>query len=149
MRHLRGFTLIEMLVVLAICGVLAAIVYPSYAAHLTAARRLEGQVALLDAMQKQEAYYTGHNTYVVFSSSAAAAEGARFRWWSGSTAAQSAYELSAQACPGVPLQRCVELHAVPGTPKVDASFRDRECGTLTLNSAGQSGATGPRKRCWP
>lgn len=147
-RH-RGFTLIELLIVAAITGLLVAIVYPSYASYMTGARRIEGQTALLNTMQQQERYYSQHNTYIAFSSAPTEPDEKLFRWWSGASAAQSAYELSGRACPGVPLQRCIELQAVPGTAKVDAKFHDAQCGTLTLNSAGQTGASGIKKRCWP
>lgn len=149
MTHRRGFTLIELLIVVAIAGILAAIAYPSYASYVTSARRLEGQTALLDIMQKQERYYSQHNTYVAFTSAWTEPDEKLFRWWSGANASHSAYELSGRVCPGVPLQRCIELRAVPGTPKVDKNFRDEDCGTLTLNNVGTHGATGPAKRCWP
>ena len=149
MKHCSGFTLIELLIVAAIAGLLAAMVYPSYASYLAGARRIEGQTALLLALQQQERYYTEHNTYVAFSSDAPGPDAKFFPWWSGATPAQSAYELSGHACPGVPLQRCIELRAEPGTPKVDKSVRDADCQILTLDSTGATGASGPRKRCWP
>lgn len=149
MNNRSGFTLIELLIVTAIIGLLASLAYPGYASYMASARRMEGQSALLELMLQQERYYAQHNRYLAFSAGQGEAEEAHFRWWSGSTAAASAYELSARACPGLPLGSCVELRAVPGTAKVDASFRDRACETLTLTSGGQPGATGPRKRCWP
>jgi type IV pilus assembly protein PilE len=149
MTHRRGFTLVELMIVVAVTGLLAAMVYPSYASYMTGARRIEGQTALLDVLQKQERYFSQHNTYVPFSSASTEPDEKLFRWWSGASAPQSAYELRGQACPGIPLQRCIELEAVPGTPKVDASFHDKECGTLTLNNVGRTGSSGPKKRCWP
>ncbi len=149
MKHRSGFTLIEIMVVLAIVGLLAAMTYPSYAGYLVKARRLEGQTALLDAMQKQERYYSQHNTYVAFSSRSSDPDEKLFNWWSGASPQHSAYELSGQACPGVPLQRCIELRAEPGTERVDKQFRDTECGTLTLNNVGQHGNTGTYRKCWP
>jgi type IV pilus assembly protein PilE len=144
-----GFTLIEMLIVLAVMMVLAAIVYPSYAGYVVKARRIEGKSALMEAVQQEERYYTRSNTYIAFSAESTDAQERRFKWWSGSAAATSAYELSARACPGRELSQCVEVRATPGTAKVDPSFRDADCQELTLNSAGERTAAGPSARCWP
>lgn len=144
-----GFTLAELLVTMVIVLILAAIALPAYTSFMTKTRRVEGQAALLDAMLQQERYYTQHQTYIAFSSASTAANEQAFRWWSGKVAADSAYELSGRACPGIPLARCIELRAEPGTALVNASFRDPECATLVLTSAGESYATGTLPRCWP
>lgn len=144
-----GFTLVELLIVMAIAGILAAIAYPGYTSYLVKARRAEAQLALLTVMQQQEHFHSNHNTYVAFSGPPSAPEAPAFRWWSGDTAAHSAYEISGHACLEAPVERCIELRATPGTSRVNASFRDDECGTLTLNSVGQHSASGPRQGCWP
>lgn len=149
MRRLQAFTLVELVAVMAVILILVSLVYPSYSAQMRKVRRVEGQVALLETMQHQERYYSEHNAYLPFSAAATTQDAQRFRWWSGSSASKSAYELSAKACADEPLGRCIELHAVPGTPRVDASFRDVECGTLILNSTGAFRATGSGTRCWP
>lgn len=142
-----GFTLVEVMMVLVILSVLAALAYPSYAGYITRTRRMEGQVALMNAMQQQEQHRALHHSYVAFSS---AAPVAGMAWWSGNGAAGSAYELDAQACPGSLLRDCVLVSARPGTANVDTRFRDPECGTLTLSSTGEQGATGSSaSRCWP
>ncbi|QNB01401.1 type IV pilin protein [Massilia sp. Se16.2.3] len=142
----RGFSLIELMVVLVILSLLAVVAFPSYSSYVNRARRLEGQVALVDAMQQQEHHHALHHSYVAFSA-AAPREG--LRWWSGNSALDSAYELDAEACPGSELRDCVLLRARPGTPNVDVRYRDAECGVLTLSSRGEQGADGPGKRCWP
>jgi type IV pilus assembly protein PilE len=147
MNMKRGFTLIEVLVVLVILSVLAALAYPSYAGHITRTRRTEGQIALIEAMQQQERYHLQHNSYVEFSSSADA-EALGLRWWSGTSAAVSAYELDAHACAGQDIADCVEVRARPGTDKVDSRFHDPECGALTLDSLGAHASQGAG-RCWP
>lgn len=149
MNRGRGFTLIDVLIALAIIVVLAAIAYPSYAGFIIKTRRIEGQIALIETVQQQERFYTRNNTYIGFTSDSSDEQEKRFKWFSGSAAPGSAYELSARACPGRELSECVKVQATPGTAKVDANFRDADCQTLTLNSAGEKTASGPSARCWP
>jgi type IV pilus assembly protein PilE len=146
MSRPRGFTLVEMLIVLLILAILASVAWPGYTGSLTKMRRMEGKVALIGAMQRQEQHHALYHTYVAFSQ---AEPVAGLPWWSGSGAAVSFYELDAEACPGSELRDCVRLRARPGTANVDARFLDPECGTLTLDSRGGQGASGTSNRCWP
>lgn len=63
MRNTNGFTLIEMLIALAIVGILTAIAVPSYQDSVRKTKRAEGKSLLLDAAQKQEQHFTEHNRY--------------------------------------------------------------------------------------
>jgi type IV pilus assembly protein PilE len=147
-----GFTLLEVLIVLAIVSVLVSIAYPTYAGYIVRTRRAEGQVALIEAMQKQERHRALRNSYIAFSADDAEPETAGFPRWSGQAAASSAYELDARACAGQDIADCVEIRARPGTARVDTRFADPECGALTLDSLGRQGAQGMRadgRGCWP
>lgn len=144
-----GFSLVELLVVLTIFGILASMVYPSYADYVRRARRLEGKAALIEMMEKEERLYTRSNTYAAFSAAEPGPAQNGFRWWSAATAANSAYELQARPCIQAGLAQCVELVAMPGTSAVDGRFRDSECGTLKLISTGEQLAEGQGKACWP
>lgn len=149
MERIGGFSLVEALVTVVIFGVLAAHAYPSLERYVIRVRRNEGEAALMRLMQQQERYYSQYNSYIAFSSGSTDPEAMLFRWWSGTKASTSAYEVEGKACEGEPISQCVRLVARPGTRMVDVNFHDEECQELTLTSTGLRLASGPGVRCWP
>jgi type IV pilus assembly protein PilE len=147
MRILRkaelAFTLIELVVAVAIAAILAAIAFPSYQESVRKAKRAEGRAALMELMHQEERYFSQNNTYVAFSAASSAEQEKQFRWYSASTPQTSAYEMKAEACPGDTVRVCVLLTAMPGTGKVDGNFKDPVCGQLTLDSTGAIGPATP------
>jgi type IV pilus assembly protein PilE len=63
MQQFKGFTLIELMIVVAIVGILATIAYPSYQEHLMKSRRSDAQALLLDLAARQERYYFDEAKY--------------------------------------------------------------------------------------
>ena len=61
--QLRGFTLIEVMIVVVIISILAAIAYPAYQSQLQQSRRIDAQTALLELAQYMERYYTTNGSY--------------------------------------------------------------------------------------
>lgn len=62
-RKQFGFTLMELMITVAIVGILAAIAYPSYTSFITRSNRSEGQGELLRFANLQEQYFVDYRTY--------------------------------------------------------------------------------------
>lgn len=64
MKTQRGFTLIELMVVVAVIGILASIGIPAYNDYVTRGKLVEGTSALSDGRVKMEQYFQDNRTYV-------------------------------------------------------------------------------------
>ncbi|MCS4509841.1 type IV pilin protein [Xylophilus ampelinus] len=117
-------------------------------------RRAQARSALVELMQQQERYMTQRNTYMVFSTAAAAAvAGATFKVYSGDSPTNPAYSLTANVCPvdsngnQPDATVCIKLIARPNTP-------DPKLTEINLTSTGikdcilNAGFT-DKKICWP
>ncbi|MGY4533750.1 type IV pilus assembly protein PilE [Pseudomonas sp. TE3786] len=62
-RTMQGFTLVELMLVVTVIGILAAIVYPNYQEYVMRSNRTEGIALLNDAAARQERYFAQNNTY--------------------------------------------------------------------------------------
>ena len=62
-KYMRGVTLLEMLIVVVIISILAAIAYPNYREYITRAKRTEAKAALLQVATQQERFYLQNNSY--------------------------------------------------------------------------------------
>jgi type IV pilus assembly protein PilE len=64
-RHMRGVTLLELMIVVVIIGIMASIAYPNYREFVARAKRNEAKAALLQIAQNQERFYLQNNTYTL------------------------------------------------------------------------------------
>lgn len=129
MNSTRGFTLIEVMITVAIVGILAAIAYPSYQSYILRSHRSEGMALLSEAAARMERYYAQNSTY-------ATATPSRLGLTSTANAttvnsANGYYSLSL----GTPSATTYSLSATPQ----NAQTADT-CGILTLDSTGLRGA---------
>ncbi|OBY60078.1 type IV pilin [Pseudomonas sp. AU12215] len=134
----RGFTLIELMVVVTIIAIISAIAYPSYQEYVRKARRADAEASLMELSQFMERYYTANGRYTT---SANAAIGLPFSE-SPKDGATKYYTLAFSGTP------TATTYVLSATPK--GAMSGDTCGTLTLSNTGVkgqgSGAT--LSDCW-
>ena len=128
-----GFTLIEVMIVVVIIGILAAIAYPSYDEYVKRANRSEGQALLNDAAARQERYFAQNNAYI--------------------TSSDELSKLGLRTETGKYKLQVAKGEKEDGGYLLTAKqqFGDSKCGNLTLNAMGKKGRTGTGKtveECW-
>lgn len=139
-----GFTLIELMIVVAVIGILGAIAYPSYRDSVLKGRRGEARAALMDLLQQQERFMTQHNTYKVF----ATTDSVPFKTFVGENATSKTYNLSSEKCATATSEQvCIRVVATPVAS-------DPQVGNLLITSTGIKTCTGTAsstnpKLCWP
>jgi len=132
----KGFTLIELMIVVAVVGILAAIAYPSYLEHVLKTRRSAAKACLLELGQYMERYYTTNMTY----------SGASLPSTQCANDLNNIYAFAFAT--GQPTSATFEIQAT----RAGAQANDK-CGTLTLTQTGArdvaSAATGVTAAdCW-
>lgn len=157
----RGFTLVELLIVIVIVSILAALAIPSYRQYVMRTHRTIAKVALQDLFTRQESYAVDHKSYAadferlgVAGSGAAdvayvTADGVISR-----NVANALYGFALKRNTGSSVSTCV-LDSTPtalgfglvATPI--GNNADTQCGSLCLTSSGDRGANpGVVADCW-
>ena len=142
---LRGFSLIELMIAVAIVALVAAIAYPSYLEQVRKTRRSDCSGALTSLGSAMERHYTVNSTYL-----GAAAGGADtgapaiFAASCPVDGGEATYNLTIQAATAT----TYSLQAAPTGPQTGD-----ECGNLTLTNTGLKGVTGAAagktwEQCW-
>ncbi|CCQ09609.1 Type IV pilus biogenesis protein PilE [Pseudoalteromonas luteoviolacea B = ATCC 29581] len=127
-----GFSLIELMVTIAIVGILASIAYPSYEQYVKRAARAEAMAALLDAANRQEQYFVDNRAYTTDLAKLAI-----------SSTTENGYFTLATTVTG-------NTFVVTATAAAGPVKGDSVCSTLTINEIGVKGATGSGTTdyCW-
>lgn len=129
MKNSKGFTLIELMITVAVIGILAAIALPSYTAYVERTNRADAKMALLNQAQSMERCYTVNNTYVGCALIRAASEDGHYTISFDGNVTATTYTVQAVPVAG-------------GRQANDA------CGTFKITYTGVKTATGNDSDCW-
>lgn len=137
----QGFTLVELMIVVAVVAILASIAYPSYQNQLQQARRADGTTELLDIASKLERY---HSEFGVYPANLVGA-GANSLNLADVNSDDGHYAITI-AQPAGNQTFTMTATAAATSPQV----ADAECGALTLTHTGVQGesGTGTPQDCW-
>lgn len=136
----KGVTMIELLVVMVIVGILAAIAIPTYRAYVIRSNRSEAKTALLATAQNLERCYTNSTPYAYNSATCTAAVTLPL------TIAGGNYVISAGA-----VADAATMYTLVATPQ-GAQTADTQCASFSLTQAGIQTVTGTYSatplECW-
>lgn len=133
MNRNKGFTLIELMVVVAVLGILAAVAFPSYQQYVLRSNRAEGQALLSNVAARQERYFSQNNTYATTPAQLNLAS---------ANSDNNVYQLG--------INRTSATEYILTAQPINAQTKDTGCGNLTLNQAGARGVSGSKavNECW-
>lgn len=137
-----GFTLIEIMITVAILAIVAAVAIPSYNSYVDRGKRAEARTALLDIAARQERYYSNNRQY--------ADQLSKLRM-SGTRSENGYYTLSVAlgAVSGTgttPTRSNTQTFRATATP---SGWTDDKCGDLSIDETGaKTQSLGDRALCW-
>ena len=141
--HGSGFTLIELMIVVAIIAILASIALPSYTSYVARARRADARTQLLQVAQFMQRFYTANDTYVQDRAANLVATQVPSGLNQSPGDGTVIYTLNIPTPTATTFT--LQMVPVPGGPMANDG-----CGTFTLTSTGVRGVTGTTARdtCW-
>lgn len=127
----KGFTLIEIMVVIVIIGVLAAFAVPAYQKYTQRAARAEGQQLAMSIMAAQERFYLEHAAYTDKLGNGAGELG-----FSKLTSESGHFKAKAEECaaPATGLSRCVRVILSPKSRLAIDLMNDLQAAGASINT---------------
>lgn len=138
-----GFTLIELMVTVAIVGILATIAVETYSREVQKSRRTDARTALLDLAGREEKFFSVSNTYSLNASD--------LGYPAFTTPVGNGYYTVSIAVPDGSQNTTAPTYLITATPVPGGlQANDTACTSLTVNQLGQQGATPAANAalCW-
>ncbi|WP_432471154.1 type IV pilin protein [Amphritea sp. HPY] len=125
----QGFTLIELMIAVAIVGILTAIAYPSYTEYVNKSRRTDGMAALLSAQLEQEKFRANNVSYASTLASAGVAANSPDGYYTIGVASSGSNTFTMTAAPaGVQSgDRCGTFAVDENGPDTSGGYADADC----------------------
>ena len=142
MNRQKGFTLIELMIVVVIVSIIAAVAYPSYINSIRKARRVDAKSALMEIAQDLEQYYGRNGTYTTDLSKL----GFSNAGWNAvpvtAPASDQYYEVSLTTAGGCALPNCFIARArvKSGTDQANDSVSEYQLRSTGLKSKKEGGS---------
>ncbi len=142
---MRGFTLIELMVVIVIVGIISAFAYPSYVQYIVDTKRTAATSVLLQIANRQQQFfmdsksYTADLTNLGFPNNPLEISDDGRSMTSGDS--DNVYSVSLSNV-------TVTTYTITATPLNTQLSRDADCGALTFDQSGAKGAGGSVDDCW-
>lgn len=140
----RGFTLVEMMVVVAIISVIAAIAMPSYTNYITRANRSAAKAVMVRITDRQEQFFLDNKQYAPNLQALGYDELAMGVDDNGNVVPMADPDRIYIVAVGITLNGYV----VGGIPQLAQVQRDANCGVLIIDQAGNRSNSGPGDNCW-
>lgn len=141
----RGFTLIEMMIVVTVIAILSAIVYPSYIRYVVRSNQQAARSMLYAVADRQEQFFLDNKSYAADLSTLGYADDTiyvgRDGQLSGADADNLTYSLEIS-------DSSATTWTVVATPEGVQADRDTQCAELSLTSTGAREASGDGENCW-
>jgi type IV pilus assembly protein PilE len=138
-RQQAGFTLLELVIAMAVLTLLVTMAYPSYLEHMNKVRRADALGPLMDLVNRQEQFMLDHKQY--------AGSMTLLGYAANPYITPEGYYSVAVVTAGCGTTPCYRFTATPVSGKAQA--KDAKCASLSINSAGSKTATGSASdKCW-
>ncbi len=142
----KGFTLTEVLVVVAIISILTLIAYPTYQDQLRKTRRSDAKTALTDIANREEKFFSNTSSPHYTATITGDFSGATGLGYTSNLSQSGYYTLSIAAGATGNLTTSFIVTATPVAGGAQAG--DTKCTTLTISSTGAKGSTPAGSSCW-